>query len=170
MNCPIASIRAATTLLCGLLLSTVCLAENPGVLIRAGELKAQPFTDADLVVNLPENALLDVIGNKGGWSQVKTSDGRTGWVRLLNIRLGKPEGPVTAKQTFAQIGGVIRTGTTKSAATTGVKGLTKEEISNSKPNPLEVRRLEAFKAKPGDAEKFAASRKLTVQEVPELKP
>lgn len=170
MKYPIISIRAATTLLCGLLLSTACLADSPGVLIRSGELKAQPFTDADAIISLPENTLLTILGNKGGWSQVKTSDGKTGWVRLLNIRVGKPEGPATAKQTFAQIGGVIRTGTTKSAATTGVKGLTKEDISNSKPNPLELRRLEAFKAKPGDAEKFATSRNLTVQEVPELKP
>jgi len=125
---------------------------------------------AEAIATLPDNTLLTVLGNQGGWSQVKTAEGKTGWVRLLNVRIGTPVEQPTVKQTFAQIGGVIRTGTTKTAATTGVKGLSKEEISNAQPNPQEVRRLEAFKAKPVDIEKFAAARKLAAQEVPELKP
>lgn len=170
MSYPITPFRAAAGVFCALLISASCLAESPGTLIRSSELKSQPFIDATPLASLSENTLLTVLGTQGGWIQVKTTDGKSGWVRLLNVRIGKPEEPATIKQTFSQIGGVVRTGTTKSAATTGVKGLSKEDIRDSKPNPMEIRRLEAFKAKPADVEKFATSRKLTVQEVPELKP
>ncbi|MDP3537627.1 MAG: SH3 domain-containing protein [Azonexus sp.] len=170
MSHPISPFRATLGLLCALLVSASCLADSPGTLIRSSELKSQPFIDADALASLPESTSLTVLGTQGGWIQVKTVDGKAGWVRLLNVRIGKPEEPATIKKTISQIGGVVRTGTTKSAATTGVKGLSKEDIRDSKPNPMEIRRLEAFKAKPADVEKFATSRKLTVQEVQELKP
>lgn len=170
MSDPLRPFRTATAMLCALFAAHPCQADAPGALIRAGELKSAPFIDAEAIATLPDNTLLTVLGNQGGWSQVKTADGKTGWVRLLNVRIGTPVEQPTVKQTFAQIGGVIRTGTTKTAATTGVKGLSKEEIANAQPNPLEIRRLEAFKAKAVDIEKFAAARKLAPQEVPELKP
>ncbi len=157
---------AACLLLAALPLAA--LADTPGSLIRASELKAKPFIDAATVTSLPDNAPLTVIGNQGGWSQVKTKDGSTGWVRLLNIKLTKADDGRSDGNTLSQIGGVIRTGTTKSAATTGAKGLTKEDIANSRPNPAEVQKLETFKLKPTDIDRFAASRKLTAKNVPEL--
>ena len=154
MSAPFSPFRTIAAMLCALFAALPCQADAPGALIRAGELKSAPFIDAEALTTLPDNTLLTVLGNQGGWSRVKTADGKTGWVRLLNVRIGTPVEQPTVKQAFAQIGGVIRTGTTKTAATTGVKGLSKEEITNAQPNPLEVRRLEAFKAKPVDSEKI----------------
>ena len=152
-----------------LLLSTACLASTPGTLIRAAELKEKPFTDARAITNLPDNASVSVLANQGGWSQVK-AEGQTGWVRLLNVRVAKEEGSGNAAQGLASLGGALRTGTTKSAATTGVKGLSKEDIAKAKPNPEEVKRLNNFKASSGEVTKFAAARKLRAQDVPELNP
>lgn len=160
----------AATLLGGLLLSAPCLADGPGTLIRACELKNQPFIDADTLASLPDSAPVTVLDNQGGWSRIKTADGKQGWVRLLNIRIGKPDEPAVVGKSLAQLGGVIRTGTTKSAATTGVKGLSKEEIRAAKPNPQEIRRLEAARAKPREVDQFAAARKLVAQDIPELNP
>lgn len=143
-------------------------ADTQGNLIRASELKAKPFIDAATVAMFPENTPLSVLANQGGWSQVKARDGNTGWVRLLNIKLSQAEEGKASGNTLSQVGGVIRTGTTKSAATTGAKGLSKEDIANARPNPAEVDKLDSFKLRPRDIEQFAASRKLTVKNVPEL--
>ena len=152
-----------------LLLSTACLASTPGNLIRAAELKEKPFTDARAIASLPDNASVSVLANQGGWSQVN-AEGKTGWVRLLNVRVVKEEGSGNAAQGLANLGGALRTGTTKSTATTGVKGLSKEDIAKAKPNPTELKRLDNFKASAGDVNKFASARKLTAQNVPELTP
>jgi uncharacterized protein YgiM (DUF1202 family) len=141
---------------------------TPGNLIRAAELKTQPFVDAPAVAQLADGSPITVVDSKGGWSQVKSADGKTGWVRLLNVRL--TAAPTTQVSTLQQIGGVVRTGTTKAAATTGVKGLSKEDIANARPNHREVQKLDAFVPKAAEVNKFAASRKLTAVDVPELKP
>ncbi len=144
-----------------LLLSTACLAA-PGTVIRATDLKEKPFTDAASITQLSDNTAVDVLTNQGGWSQVKTRS-HTGWVRLLNVRVGKE-----SSGTIFDLGGVVRTATTKSTATTGAKGLDKVAIANAKPNPSEVKRLNNFKASPGAISKFASSRRLRAQDVPEL--
>ena len=145
-----------------LLLSTACLAA-PGTVINATDLKEKPFIDAASITRLPDNTAVDVVTNQGGWSQVKTRS-HTGWVRLLNVRVGK-EG---SSNSILDLGGVVRTATTKSTATTGVKGLTKEDIANATPNPAEVKRLNNFKASPSAVTKFASTRRLAAQNVPEL--
>ena len=145
-----------------LLLSTACLAA-PGTVIRATDLKEKPFTDAASITQLSDNTAVDVLTNQGGWSQVKTRS-HTGWVRLLNVRVGKE----SSGTIFDRGGAVVRTATTKSTATTGAKGLTKEDIAKAKPNPSEVKRLNNFKASPGAISKFASSRRLRAQDVPEL--
>ena len=65
---------------------------------------------------------------------------------------------------------MVRTGTTKSAATTGVKGLSKEDIARSVPSPAEVKKLDSYHASNPDIDKFAAARKLSARDIPELKP
>lgn len=144
------------------------LQATPATLIRAGDLKAEAFIDAANVTSLPADAALTVLESKGGWSRVRTADGKTGWVRLLNVRVAAAASP--AGDTLAAIGGVVRTGTTKGAATTGVKGLSKEDIARSQPNPREVARLDTFRSKPAQINKFAAARKLNARDVPEQNP
>jgi len=144
------------------------LQATPATLIRAGDLKAEAFIDAANVTSLPADAALTVLESKGGWSRVRTADGKTGWVRLLNVRVATGTSP--ASGTLAAIGGVIRTGTTKSTATTGVKGLSKEDIAQAQPNPQEVAKLDTFRSKPAQINKFAATRKLNARDVPEQNP
>jgi len=144
------------------------LQATPATLIRAGDLKVEAFIDAANVASLKANAALTVLENKGGWSKVRTDDGKTGWVRLLNVRVAASANPTGG--TLAAIGGVIRTGTTKGAATTGVKGLSKEDITRSRPNPQEVAKLDTFRSKPAQINKFAAARKLNTRDVPEQNP
>lgn len=144
------------------------LQATPGTLIKASDLKSEAFIDAASVASLPANAALTVLESKGGWSKVKTADGKTGWVRLLNVRVAAAASGESS--TLAAIGGVIRTGTTKGAATTGVKGLSREDIARAQPNPQEVAKLDAFRSKPAQVDKFAAARKLSARDIPEQTP
>lgn len=153
-----------------LLYSSAALSQNIGTVINSTELKSEPFIDAPAVGQIAATTAVSIVKNQGAWSRIK-ADGKEGWVRLLNIRLGKPEAPTDIKSVgsnIVKIGGVVRTGTTKTAATTGVKGLSTEDIRKSRPNPTELRRLDAFKAKPDEIEKFAQSRNLVRQQLPEL--
>ncbi|MFS3930302.1 N-acetylmuramoyl-L-alanine amidase [Priestia aryabhattai] len=50
-------------------------------------------TSASIVTNLPRNAKVTVIKENGEWAQIKTSDGKTGWVanRYLQVGSNQPE-------------------------------------------------------------------------------
>lgn len=158
------------SLIGGIFLVSSAHAESTGSLINSSDLISKPFIDAEVLSKLPEKTALKVVRNQGGWSLVKTTDGIEGWVRMLNVRLGKPEEPAKlsdTKQTFAQIGGIFRTGTTKAVATTGVKGLSKEAIMKASPNPAAVRRMDTHKVSDAEIQQFASSRQLTAQDIPE---
>lgn len=149
-------------MLCALFPSAV-LAE-PAMIIRNSEFRAKPLIDAPLLNTLKEGDTVDLIGNEGGWSKIKTADGKIGFVRLLNIR------PTSASSGNAlggvdKLGNVVRTGSTGSVATTGVKGITKDDIAQSTPNPEEVKKMESYAATEADARKAAKSVKLTEQSV-----
>ena len=51
---------------------------------------------------------------------------------------------------------VARTGSSGTAVATGVRGLSKEQIQNARPNPVELQKLGTFVAARSDAEQFAA--------------
>lgn len=75
-----------------LLFGTTVAAAEQGIVIRAGELKEQPFVDAANTDKLAANQPVNIVRRQGGWVQVE-SNGKTGWVRMLNLRLGAGAGP-----------------------------------------------------------------------------
>jgi len=85
------------------------LAQN-AVLMRADTLRAEPFADAQAVVQAAAGASLRVVEQKGTWSLVE-ANGRRGWVRGLNLRLAGAlparAGGVLALQTGRQVKGGI---------------------------------------------------------------
>ena len=62
-------------LLLALLFPLACLAE-PATLLRAAELKKQPATDADTVLALAENTVVETLERRGGWTRVGSSTRR----------------------------------------------------------------------------------------------
>jgi hypothetical protein len=141
----------------------LALAE-PATVIRATELKKEPASDADTVANLAENAAVDALERKSGWTRVKAAGGE-GWVRMLSLRYGGtvPAKPATSGAT--QLFNVARTGTSGTQVTTGVRGLEAEQIVNAQPNPNELAKLQNFAAERPAAESFAAQGKLEAQSV-----
>jgi hypothetical protein len=131
------------------------LAAETGVLVRASDLKKEPFFDAANVSSLPEQARVEVLKRQGGWTQVKTDSGATGWVRMLSLRMGDAAPARQGSSGFSQLFNVARTGSSGNTVTTGVRGLDKEQIKNAVPNPAELAKLDAFRMSRADAEKFA---------------
>jgi len=147
-----------------LLAPALCLAE-PATVVRATELKQQPASDAASVATLAENAKVDALERKGGWTRVKAEGGAEGWVRMLALRYA---GAGEAKQGDAgisQILNVARTGTSGAQVTTGVRGLDAEQLANAKPNAAELKKMDRYAASKEGAEGFAAKGKLSAQQV-----
>lgn len=144
----------------------ILLAE-PATVIRNSQFRAKPLLDAPVLSTLNEGAAIDLISNEGGWSKIKTADGKVGFIRLLNLRTSNSSS-TSALGGVDKLGNVARTGSTSNVATTGVKGISKDDIAQSVPNPEEVKKMESYASTEADARKAAKSVKLAEQFVPFL--
>jgi Bacterial SH3 domain len=149
--------------LCPLLASA-----EPASVVRATDLKREPATDSATLAALPENASVEALERKGGWTRVKTSSGE-GWVRMLALRY-KPGSAKAGDSGAKELYNVARTGSSGTQTTTGVRGLSAEQISNAQPNPAEMEKLKEFTADRGAATGFAAEGSLTAKSVEYPKP
>jgi hypothetical protein len=147
-----------------LLAPALCLAE-PASVIRATELKQQPASDAAAAGQLAENAKVDALERKGGWTRVKAEGGAEGWVRMLALRYAGAGDARQGDSGVAQLLNVARGGTSGTQVTTGVRGLDAEQLANARPNPAELKKLESYAASKQGAEGFAAKGKLRAQRV-----
>ncbi|HWM41826.1 MAG TPA: SH3 domain-containing protein [Burkholderiales bacterium] len=145
----------------------LALAE-PANVIRATELKQEPATDSATLAALPENASVEALERKGGWTRVKTSSGE-GWVRMLALRY-KPGTAKAGDSGAKELFNVARTGSSGTQTTTGVRGLSAEQIANAQPNLAEMNKLKEFAADRGTAGGFAAEGNLAAKAVEYPKP
>jgi hypothetical protein len=150
-----------------LVVPLICWAE-PATVIRATELKQDPATDAPSVADLAENAAVEVLERKGGWTRIKAGSAE-GWVRMLALRYGAGAAKPGATG-VTQLFNVARTGTSGTQVTTGVRGLDAQDLANAQPNPAELAKLEGFAADRDAAAGFAAKGKLAPVSVDYPKP
>ena len=148
-------------MLCALLLSGALYAAESGTLLKGDDLKAEPFRDAKTVAALAAGDKVDILKKEGGWYEVKSAKGK-GWVRMLSIRKGDArKGGGDAAGVLALASG--RAGTGKVVATTGIRGLSEEELKAAKFNEAELKRAESYATGKSEAAKFAASGKLAAR-------
>ena len=142
-------------------------AAETGYTLRATEVKDKPFLDAETVVTLPEKAVVEIVTRQGAWMQIKTKEVKSGWVRMLSVRLGSPDQkPQTSGNLLSAIGIGNRPRTTStSTVTTGVRGFSEEDLAKATPNPAEVEKMKGFAATPAEAGDFAKAGKLAAQEL-----
>ena len=144
------------------LLAAGMVAAEPGTLLRASELRAKPFGDAEVVAQLDAKAGVDIVARQGAWAQVK-SGAQTGWVRLLNVRTGSGQ---RGDAGVGALASVFKTGSSGTTVTTGVKGLSEEKLNTASANPAEAQRLNQFRENEAGARNFAKAGKLAAQDVP----
>jgi uncharacterized protein YgiM (DUF1202 family) len=155
-----------------LMLVVVQAHATPASVARSSELKSKPALDATKVADLSEGEQVEHLGNEGGWSKIKTAQGKTGYIRMLNLHFAASAGNSSAVAGLSTLGNVARTGSNTNVATTGVKGVTKEDLDKAMPNPEEVGNMERYVVSADEARKSAKTAKLSPQDIamPEVKP
>ncbi len=166
-------------------------AAERGFAVRAGELKQQPFIDAAGAGSVAANQAVSVVTRQGGWVRIQ-SNGQTGWMRMLNLRLetrattsGSTASTTSSGSTSAgssassarslsrgnasSSGSLLRTGSSGKTVTTGVKGLDESSIRGSTPDEAQVAALDALAVDGAEAASHAASSGLREQSVEYLK-
>lgn len=146
-----------------ILVSASALAE-PATVYRPSQMRTKPLLNAPLINTLAEGTRVELLSNQGGWSKVKVKNGKTGYIRLLNLRL-MPSDNQQSTSGLNKLGNVIRTGSTGNIATTGVKGISKEDLAKATPLPDEVAKMERYAVSADKAKSAAKSVKLTQQSV-----
>jgi len=162
MNAKI-NLTTAIFFLSAFLFSGILHAAESGTVLKVDDIRAGPFRDAKSVATLAVGDTVKVIKQDNGWLQVSSAKGK-GWVRLLSIRRGDArKGGADAKGVLALTSG--RAGTGKVVATTGIRGLTAEELKQAQFNEEEVKLAESYASNKAAAVKFAAQGKLVARPV-----
>ena len=138
------------------LIPTIVSAET-GTALKADTLRTEPYSDAKTLSSIAKGESVDILKKQGAWLQIKSSK-NTGWVRLFSVKRG-------TSSSNNQVKGVIdvasgRTGTGQVISTTGVRGLSAEDLKTAKFNEDEMKKLESFKLTTDEGQQFANSGKL----------
>ena len=139
-------------------------AGDAGTALKADTLRAEPFADAKTVGSLNKNDALEILTKKGAWLQVKTKS-KTGWVRILSVKRG---GVSSSTSSIADVASG-RTGTGKVVSTTGIRGLSAEDLKAAKFNEEEMKKMESHMLTPADGQSFASAGGLTATKTAYLK-
>ena len=140
------------------------LAGESGTAIKMDSLRAEPFADAKTVGSLAKNDSVEILTKKGAWLQVKSKKS-TGWVRLLSVKRGGASSSGSAISDVAS----GRTGTGKVVSTTGIRGLSAEELKAAKFNEEEMKQMESYQTSAADAKSYAAAGGLSANKMAYLK-
>jgi hypothetical protein len=134
---------------------------------RSTDLKDRGAPDAATLRSLPENTEVRVLQRGGGWTRVDAG-GQQGWVRVFHLRF-----PATAeaasgggldKLTSALGFGRQRSQQT-TIATTGIRGLSEEDLKNASPDGEALRRMQSYRADADSARRFAREGRLAEVQV-----
>jgi uncharacterized protein YgiM (DUF1202 family) len=148
------------SLVCGL-----AQAGDPAYAVRNTDLKAKPYSDSATLSQLAANTKVEIMQRQSGWMQVKVN-GKLGWVKMLSLRLGEASGQKKRGDSgLAALFNVASTGSSGSTVTTGVRGLSEEQLKNTSANPQELAAAQAYAVSKAEAKKFAQSGKLSAHKM-----
>jgi Bacterial SH3 domain len=131
-------------------------ASESGVAVRNCKVMNEPFADAREIASLKAGDPVDIGIRKGGWLQV-TTKGKTGWVRMLFVRKGADVGKALASTQASGVLGLAtgRAGKGNVVASTGVRGLSEEELKGATYNEQEFSKLKKYATSTQEAQSFA---------------
>ncbi len=129
-------------------------AGEAGSALKDDIIRAEPYTDANKTGDMARGEKLEILDKKGAWLNVKTAK-VSGWVRLLSVKRGTSSGGSEVKGLLDLASG--RAGTGKIVATTGVRGLSEEDLKKAIFNETEVKQLESYTQSSDQGWQFADS-------------
>lgn len=145
------------------LLPSSAFGAEAGTALKPAEIKLEPYHDAKPAGSLAKGDKVEILKRQGGWYQVKSAKS-SGWVRMLAIRRGEARKRSIDTDKILDLASG-RAGTGKVVATTGIRGLTEEELKKAKYNEAELKKVESFTTSEEELRKFAAAGKLVVRKV-----
>jgi SH3 domain-containing protein len=153
-----------------LALSGASWAQEQAFTNRSTELKDRGAAEAQTLGTLPENTAVKVLARGGGWTQIEAG-AQKGWVRVFHLRF-----PATVEGSSASSGNPLsgissalgfgrKTSQQTTIATTGVRGLSPEDVKNASPDTAAFAKLQSYRADKATAERFARDAKLAAVSV-----
>ncbi len=135
-----------------------------GTMIKNTGLKEKPQSQSKDVGQISKNAAISILTREGGWYQVKAITNLSGWVKMLSVRFDrKPYRP--GKLGIGSVLSVMTTGHSDVTATTGVRGLSEEDLRNARPDFSALAKLVAFQANTTVATNFARKGRLKTNKI-----
>jgi uncharacterized protein YgiM (DUF1202 family) len=136
-----------------------------GTLTRQAELRSTPFADGKTLQTLPQGTAVEVLKRSGGWYEVKAA-GTRGWVRMWLLRFSTTTGAGATTRDSVEMIQSGRAGSTYGTATTGVRGLSEEELRNAQPDAAALQQVEQLAVGADDARSFARAASLKASKAP----
>ena len=137
-----------------------------GTMIKNDDLRASAASGSAVLGQASKGATVEVLQRQGGWTQIKHA-GKTGWVRILSVRIAAENG-ANLLGGLAQMGG-SRPDSRRVVAVAGLRGLNEAELRGARFNATELARLDQYASSRADAEQFARSAKLKRVDVAYIK-
>ena len=116
--------------------------------------------------SLAEHDRAEILARKASWMRVK-ADGATGWVKMLSLRMDSGEAQKKSGDNgLRSLFNVAATGSSGSTVTTGVRGLSEENLENAQPNPQAMEVLQGYAESENEATRFGKAGKLNSSSLP----
>ena len=150
--------RAALAAFAGLLaLALPAAAATMAALVHrpSADVRGTPDLKAPAIATLKRDARLEVAGQQGLWFQVKLADGRTGFVRVNDVRMayaGNEGGDANVRALFTGKAGKGRV-----TETAGVRGLDESSLAAAGYDASQLAAMEGNRVSAADAEAQAAA-------------
>lgn len=138
------------------LFTAVLFSAEVGTTRSTAKILSAPKSDAKVVGQLAQNSRVEIMERRGAWLRVKR-DGTSGWLRLHQVRLGEGAQKTSSEGTkmLWNVGQTGRSGASGIVATTGVRGLSADDLKTAKPDPKQVQALESYRANDAQAREQA---------------
>lgn len=116
-----------------------------GLLLKESELKERPFIDAATVAKLAAQSKVTIRERSGGWYRVESS-GKSGWVRMLNVKVSEGAASLGASSELQQAASLAtgRAGSGNVVSTSGLRGLDEEQLTSAKPDYAQLDKLDGY--------------------------
>jgi hypothetical protein len=154
-----------------LAIAPIAWAQEQAFTNRATELRERGAADAKALASLPQDTAVKVIARGGAWTRVD-ANGLVGWVNVFALRF-----PATVATASTSSGGSVLGGLTSmfggnrqtdkpaTIATTGIRGLSPEDLKNASPDNAALAKMQGYRSDKPGAERFAREGKLTTVSV-----
>lgn len=147
--------------------SNATFAAETGTAIKDDQLRAEPFTDAKTITSIKRGETLTILKKQGVWLQVKNAKS-TGWLKLLSVKRTVSNSTTANSSVLKQSSG--RSGTGQIVSTTGIRGLSEEELKAAKFNEAEINKFESYIVTAKAGAEFAKAGQLSAIQFVELTP